>query len=253
MSRSCCCAGDRSRDWLVEHPPRLRHCVAARGPRYRVACGDRDRVPARLCPTGCAARHRVPPKLEEGNLDPRLAAADHHARAGMDSVAHAKSSGAIRPCAPSSRSRAARDATIQTDPSWRVFRSLKPQEEWPKGLTRRNGQGSERAAQSEFLGVRFNFSHISEQHRGSRLRCEGENSVKSSPPSRGAGGLSKAVKSEIAEVPGNPIRACSICWAAQPGDPDRPCESGPLRFSVGESMRSSSRVGGGGHSRYESR
>jgi len=149
------------------------------------------------------------PKLEEGNMWIRaLLPPTITLEAGMDSVARMRN--IIRSYAPVrtvvSEQGRGEDAT-DPDGSFvaEFFVPLKPQEEWPKGLTKEElvKQISEQLNR-EFVGVDFNFSqYIQDNIEEAVSGVKGENSVKIfgrdlAELSR----LSKAVKSEIAEVPG---------------------------------------------------
>jgi cobalt-zinc-cadmium resistance protein CzcA len=149
------------------------------------------------------------PKLEEGNMWIRaLLPPTITLEAGMDSVARMRN--IIRSYAPVrtvvSEQGRGEDAT-DPDGSFvaEFFVPLKPQEEWPKGLTKEElvKQMSEQLNR-EFVGVDFNFSqYIQDNIEEAVSGVKGENSVKIfgrdlAELSR----LSKAVKSEIAEVPG---------------------------------------------------
>jgi heavy metal efflux system protein len=149
------------------------------------------------------------PKLEEGNMWIRaLLPPTITLEAGMDSVARMRN--IIRSYAPVrtvvSEQGRGEDAT-DPDGSFvaEFFVPLKPQEEWPKGLTKEElvKQLSEQLNR-EFVGVDFNFSqYIQDNIEEAVSGVKGENSVKIfgrdlAELSR----LSKTVKSEIAEVPG---------------------------------------------------
>jgi len=149
------------------------------------------------------------PKLEEGNLWIRaLLPPTITLEAGMDSVARMRN--IIKSYAPVrtvvSEQGRGEDAT-DPDGSFvaEFFVPLKPQEEWPKGLSKEElvKQMSEQLNR-EFVGVDFNFSqYIQDNIEEAVSGVKGENSVKIfgrdlAELSR----LSKAVKGEIAEVPG---------------------------------------------------
>jgi cobalt-zinc-cadmium resistance protein CzcA len=149
------------------------------------------------------------PKLEEGNMWIRaLLPPTITLEAGMDSVARMRN--IIRSYPPVrtvvSEQGRGEDAT-DPDGSFvaEFFVPLKPQEEWPKGLTKEElvKQLSEQLNR-EFVGVDFNFSqYIQDNIEEAVSGVKGENSVKIfgrdlAELSR----LSKTVKSEISEVPG---------------------------------------------------
>ena len=149
------------------------------------------------------------PKLEEGNMWIRaLLPPTITLEAGMDSVARMRN--IIRSYAPVrtvvSEQGRGEDAT-DPDGSFvaEFFVPLKPQEEWPKGLTKEElvKQMSERLNR-EFVGVDFNFSqYIQDNIEEAVSGVKGENSVKIFGRDLAElARLSKSVKSEIAEVPG---------------------------------------------------
>ncbi len=103
------------------HPPRLSVGAAAgRAPPLRVG-GDRPRLSRRVRPPGAAARHRVPAQARGRQpVDPRPAAAHHHARGrdgqrGAHAQHHQELRAGARRCSPSRA--AARTAPIPTAPS----------------------------------------------------------------------------------------------------------------------------------------
>jgi heavy metal efflux system protein len=149
------------------------------------------------------------PKLEEGNMWIRaLLPPTITLEAGMDSVARMRN--IIRSYAPVrtvvSEQGRGEDAT-DPDGSFvaEFFVPLKPQEEWPKGLTKEElvKQLSEQLNR-EFVGVDFNFSqYIQDNIEEAVSGVKGENSVKIFGRDLAElARLSKSVKSEIAEVPG---------------------------------------------------
>jgi heavy metal efflux system protein len=149
------------------------------------------------------------PKLEEGNMWIRaLLPPTITLEAGMDSVARMRS--IIRSYAPVrtvvSEQGRGEDAT-DPDGSFvaEFFVPLKPQEEWPKGLTKEElvKQMSEQLNR-EFVGVDFNFSqYIQDNIEEAVSGVKGENSVKIFGRDLAElARLSKSVKVEIAEVPG---------------------------------------------------
>jgi cobalt-zinc-cadmium resistance protein CzcA len=149
------------------------------------------------------------PKLEEGNLWIRaLLPPTITLEAGMDSVARMRN--IIRSYAPVrtvvSEQGRGEDAT-DPDGSFvaEFFVPLKPQEEWPQGLTKEElvKQLSEQLNR-EFVGVDFNFSqYIQDNIEEAVSGVKGENSVKIFGRDLAElARLSKAAKSEISEVPG---------------------------------------------------
>jgi cobalt-zinc-cadmium resistance protein CzcA len=149
------------------------------------------------------------PKLEEGNMWIRaLLPPTITLEAGMDSVARMRN--IIRSYAPVrtvvSEQGRGEDAT-DPDGSFvaEFFVPLKPQDEWPKGLTKEElvRQLSEQLNR-EFVGVDFNFSqYIQDNIEEAVSGVKGENSVKIFGRDLAElARLSKSVKSEIAEVPG---------------------------------------------------
>src|SRR5712672_3290969 len=149
------------------------------------------------------------PKLEEGNLWIRaLLPPTITLEAGMDSVARMRN--IIKSYAPVrtvvSEQGRGEDAT-DPDGSFvaEFFVPLKPQEEWPKGLTKEElvKQMSEQLNR-EFVGVDFNFSqYIQDNIEEAVSGVKGENSVKIFGRDLAElERLSKAVKTEISEVPG---------------------------------------------------
>src|SRR6266568_3639278 len=149
------------------------------------------------------------PKLEEGNLWIRaLLPPTITLEAGMDSVARMRN--IIRAYAPVrtvvSEQGRGEDATAP-DGSFvaEYFVPLKPQEEWPPGLTKEElvKQMSEQLNR-EFVGVDFNFSqYIQDNIEEAVSGVKGENSVKIFGRDLAElERLSKAVKAEISEVPG---------------------------------------------------
>src|SRR5262249_52026821 len=149
------------------------------------------------------------PKLEEGNLWIRaLLPPTITLEAGMDSVARMrKIIGSYAPVRTVVSEQGRGEDATDPDGSFvaEFFVPLKPFEEWPAGLTKEelvkqlSGQ-----LNREFVGVDFNFSqYIQDNIEEAVSGVKGENSVKIfgrdlSELSR----LSKAVKSEIGEVPG---------------------------------------------------
>src|SRR5262249_3771538 len=149
------------------------------------------------------------PKLEEGNMWIRaLLPPTITLEAGMDSVARMRD--IIRSYPPVrtvvSEQGRGEDAT-DPDGSFvaEYFVPLKPREEWPDGLTKEElvSQLGEQLHR-EFVGVDFNFSqYIQDNIEEAVSGVKGENSVKIFGRDLGElSRLSKAVKSEIAQVPG---------------------------------------------------
>src|SRR5690242_2636539 len=149
------------------------------------------------------------PKLEEGNLWIRaLLPPTITLDAGRDTVNKIRA--VIASYAPVrtvvSEQGRGEDAT-DPDGSFvaEFFVPLKPQEEWPKGLTKEElvKQLSEQLNR-EFVGVDFNFSqYIQDNIEEAVSGVKGENSVKIFGRDLAElARLSKAVKSEISEVPG---------------------------------------------------
>jgi len=149
------------------------------------------------------------PKLEEGNLWIRaLLPPTITLEAGTDAVARMRN--VIASYAPvrtvvSEQGRG--DEGTDPDGSFvaELFAQLKPADEWPKGLTKLAmvKQMSEQL-EREFVGVDFNFSqYIQDNIEEAVSGVKGENSVKIFGPDLAElVRLSKAVKSEIAAVPG---------------------------------------------------
>jgi cobalt-zinc-cadmium resistance protein CzcA len=149
------------------------------------------------------------PKLEEGNLWIRgLLPPTITLEAGKDAVARMRkvigSYAAVRTVA-SEQGRG--DEGTDPDGSFvaELFVQLKPADEWPKGLTKvaMVKQMSEQL-EREFVGVDFNFSqYIQDNIEEAVSGVKGENSVKIfGPDLTELVRLSKAVKNEIATVPG---------------------------------------------------
>jgi heavy metal efflux system protein len=149
------------------------------------------------------------PKLEEGNMWIRaLLPPTITLEAGMDSVARMRN--IIRQYGPVqtvfSEQGRGEDGT-DPDGSFvaEFFVPLKPQGEWPKGLTKDEmvKQLSERL-EREFLGVDFNFSqYIQDNIEEAVSGVKGENSVKIFGRDLAElERLSKSLRKEIAEVPG---------------------------------------------------
>jgi cobalt-zinc-cadmium resistance protein CzcA len=149
------------------------------------------------------------PKLEEGNLWIRaLLPPTITLEAGMDSVARMrKIIGSYAPVRTIVSEQGRGDEGTDPDGSFvaEFFVPLKPFEEWPKGLTKPEmvRQMSEQLNR-EFVGVDFNFSqYIQDNIEEAVSGVKGENSVKIFGPDLAQlERLSKAVKTEISEVPG---------------------------------------------------
>jgi heavy metal efflux system protein len=196
--------------WLVRHIRRVYDIVlplAVR--RYRVAAAIATAFLLVCALLGARLGTEFLPKLEEGNLWIRaLLPPTITLEAGMDSVARMRN--IIRSYPPVrtvvSEQGRGEDAT-DPDGSFvaEFFVPLKPQEEWPKGLTKEElvRQLSEQLNR-EFVGVDFNFSqYIQDNIEEAVSGVKGENSVKIFGRDLAElARLSKAVKAEIAEVPG---------------------------------------------------
>src|SRR3954451_4569612 len=149
------------------------------------------------------------PKLEEGNMWIRaMLPPTITLEGGMTTVARIRdvirSSSVVRTVV--SEQGRGEDAT-DPDGSFvaEFFVPLKPQEEWPAGMTKESlvRELSERL-EREFVGVDFNFSqYIQDNIEEAVSGVKGENSVKIFGADLAQlERLSKAVKSEISEVPG---------------------------------------------------
>src|SRR5215510_6230807 len=149
------------------------------------------------------------PKLEEGNMWIRaLLPPTITLEAGMHSVARMRN--IIRNYAPVrtvvSEQGRGEDAT-DPDGSFvaEFFVPLKPFEEWPKGLTKpKLVKEMSARLESEFIGIDFNFSqYIQDNIEEAVSGVKGENSIKIFGRDLAElERLSKAIKSEIGEVPG---------------------------------------------------
>src|SRR5262249_24102162 len=149
------------------------------------------------------------PKLEEGNMWIRaLLPPTITLEAGMDTVARIrKVIGSYPPVQTVVSEQGRGEDGTDPDGSFvaEFFVPLKPQSEWPKGLTKVElvRQLSEQLNR-EFVGIAFNFSqYIQDNIEEAVSGVKGENSVKIF--GRDLADLeraSKAVKAEIAEVPG---------------------------------------------------
>src|SRR6186997_2099110 len=149
------------------------------------------------------------PKLEEGNLWIRAVMPPTITlEAGMDAVAAVRKT--IMEFAPvqtvvSEQSRG--DDATDPDGSFlaEFFVPLKPQGEWPKGLTKIQLVDEMNAKlNSQFIGIDFNFSqYIQDNIEEAVSGVKGENSVKLFGPDLSElERLSKAIKNELAKVPG---------------------------------------------------
>ena len=149
------------------------------------------------------------PKLEEGNLWIRAVMPPTITlEAGMDAVAAVRKT--IMEFAPvqtvvSEQGRG--DDATDPDGSFlaEFFVPLKPQSEWPKGLTKIQlvDRMNERL-NSQFIGIDFNFSqYIQDNIEEAVSGVKGENSIKLFGRDLGElERLSKSIKSELAKVPG---------------------------------------------------
>jgi cobalt-zinc-cadmium resistance protein CzcA len=149
------------------------------------------------------------PKLEEGNLWIRAVMPPTITlEAGMDTVA------AIRktilefdPVQTVASEQGRGDDATDPDGSFlaEFFVPLKPREEWPKGLTKERlvDEMNDKLNQ-QFIGIDFNFSqYIQDNIEEAVSGVKGENSVKLFGPDLGElERLSKAIKFELAKVPG---------------------------------------------------
>ena len=128
--------------------------------------------------------------------------------AGMDTVARIrKVIGSYQPVRTVASEQGRGDEGTDPDGSFlaEFFVPLKPQDEWPKGLTKDElvRQMSERLRR-EFIGIDFNFSqYIQDNIEEAVSGVKGENSVKIFGRDLvELERLSKAVKVELAKVPG---------------------------------------------------
>src|SRR5215213_2909434 len=149
------------------------------------------------------------PKLEEGNLWIRAVMPPTITlEAGMEAVAAIRKT--IMEYAPvqtvASEQGRGDDAT-DPDGSFlaEFFVPLKPRSEWPKGLTKIQlvDQMNEKL-NSQFIGIDFNFSqYIQDNIEEAVSGVKGENSIKLFGPNLGElERISKALKTELAKVPG---------------------------------------------------
>src|SRR3954470_1045676 len=149
------------------------------------------------------------PKLEEGNLWIRAVMPPTITlEAGMEAVAAIRKT--IMEFAPvqtvASEQGRGDDAT-DPDGSFlaEFFVPLKPQSEWPKGLTKIQLVDEMNARlNSQFIGIDFNFSqYIQDNIEEAVSGVKGENSIKLFGPDLGElERISKSLKSELAKVPG---------------------------------------------------
>jgi cobalt-zinc-cadmium resistance protein CzcA len=149
------------------------------------------------------------PKLEEGNLWIRaLLPPTITLEAGRDAVTRMRVEiASYAPVRTVVSEQGRGDEGTDPDGSFvaELFVQLKPTDEWPKGLTKATmvRQMSEQL-EREFVGVDFNFSqYIQDNIEEAVSGVKGENSVKIFGPDLAElVRLSKAVKNEIATVPG---------------------------------------------------
>ena len=196
--------------FLVRHIRRVYEMRAAalRSPLFR---GRRMRpgLPRGVRVLGLRLGTEFLPKLEEGNMWIRaLLPPTITLEAGMDSVARMRNIIKSYPPVRTVFSEQGRGED-GTDPDGsfvaEFFVPLKPQDEWPRGMTKEElvKQLSERLKR-EFLGVDFNFSqYIQDNIEEAVSGVKGENSVKIFGADLAElERLSKAVRTEIAFVPG---------------------------------------------------
>jgi len=149
------------------------------------------------------------PKLEEGNMWIRAVMPPTITlEAGMDTVARIrKVIGSYEPVKTVASEQGRGDEGTDPDGSFlaEFFVPLKPQDEWPKGLTKEEliRQISERLKR-EFIGIDFNFSqYIQDNIEEAVSGVKGENSVKIFGRDLAElERLSGEVKAELAKVPG---------------------------------------------------
>src|ERR1700704_2052341 len=149
------------------------------------------------------------PKLEEGNLWIRaLLPPTIQLEAGMDTVGRMRNVIKSYPPVRTVVSEQGRgDDGTDPDGSFvaEFFVPLKPMDEWPRGLTKEEMvRQMSQQLKREFVGVDFNFSqYIQDNIEEAVSGVKGENSVKIFGRDLAAlERLSKAVKTEIADVPG---------------------------------------------------
>ena len=149
------------------------------------------------------------PKLEEGNLWIRAVMPPTITlEAGMETVAAIrKKILAFAPVQTVASEQGRGDEATDPDGSFlaEFFVPLKPQEEWPKGLTKVQlvDQMNEKLS-STFVGIDFNFSqYIQDNIEEAVSGVKGENSIKLFGPDLAElERLSKSIKVELAKVPG---------------------------------------------------
>jgi cobalt-zinc-cadmium resistance protein CzcA len=149
------------------------------------------------------------PKLEEGNMWIRAVMPPTITlEAGMDTVAAIRRTiGSFEPVRTVASEQGRGDEGTDPDGSFlaEFFVPLKPQGEWPKGLTKEElvRQMNERLSQ-EFIGIDFNFSqYIQDNIEEAVSGVKGENSVKVFGRDLAElERLSKSIKSELSQVPG---------------------------------------------------
>ena len=223
---SCCCregAGDRQ-FWSASSA--TLSDPAADGGEERADRSDvRGGVPDRGGVLGARLGTEFLPKLEEGNLWIRAVMPPTITlEAGMEAVAAVRKT--IMEFAPvqtvvSEQGRG--DDATDPDGSFlaEFFVPLKPQSEWPKGLTKVQLVDQMNAKlNSQFIGIDFNFSqYIQDNIEEAVSGVKGENSIKLFGPDLGElERISKSLKAELAKVPGvvNPAASTSsaspISW-----------------------------------------
>jgi cobalt-zinc-cadmium resistance protein CzcA len=149
------------------------------------------------------------PKLEEGNLWIRAVMPPTITlEAGVDSVARIRKALLSYPAVRTVFSEQGRGED-GTDPDGaflaEFFVPLKPQDEWPAGLTKEAMVGDmSRRFKEEFLGIDFNFSqYIQDNIEEAVSGVKGENSIKLFGTDLGElERLAKLIKTELGQVPG---------------------------------------------------
>jgi cobalt-zinc-cadmium resistance protein CzcA len=149
------------------------------------------------------------PKLEEGNLWIRAVMPPTiNLESGMEAVAGIRRTILqFSPVQTVASEQGRGDDATDPDGSFlaEFFVPLKPQSEWPKGLTKEElvRQMNEKLA-NEFVGIDFNFSqYIQDNIEEAVSGVKGENSIKLFGRDLGElERLSKQIKSELAKVPG---------------------------------------------------
>jgi heavy metal efflux system protein len=149
------------------------------------------------------------PKLEEGNLWIRAVMPPTIAlEAGMETVAAIrKTILKFEPVLTVASEQGRGDDATDPDGSFlaEFFVPLRPMDEWPAGLTKdKLVDEMNKKLNDEFLGIDFNFSqYIQDNIEEAVSGVKGENSVKLFGPNLGKlEELSKAIKVELAKVPG---------------------------------------------------